>query len=142
MLKSLSCPHECVVFHQINKQKSDDLLYLRVMFYIGNGDSIEIINIIYMLHSYFCVLHTSLLFTSPCPIFAISSLEKLLTISKNVSNLKNSIRKMNKIKQRYKISPGNKFLRMSLKAWDVWSSYCTMELKSDFARLRKVTVFI
>ena len=59
LLKSLSCPHECVVFHQITKQKSDDLLYLRVMFYIGNGDSIEIgFNMIYILHSSFlCLTH-------------------------------------------------------------------------------------
>ena len=67
---------------------------------------------IYMLHSYFfCVLHTSLLLTSLCPTLAISLLGKSLTSSKHVSNLKNSTRKMNKIikmKQRYKIGPGNK----------------------------------
>jgi len=41
LLKSLSCPHECVVFHQINKQKSDNLLYLRVMFYIGMDTALK-----------------------------------------------------------------------------------------------------
>ena len=34
LLKSLACPHECVVFHWLSKQKSDDLLHFRVICFI------------------------------------------------------------------------------------------------------------
>jgi len=69
------------------------------MFYIGNGDSTGIrINVIYMLHSHFlCLTYIITVQQSMPNTVAISSMGKSLTSAKNVSNLKNSTRTMNKI---------------------------------------------